>query len=286
MTDVEDPEAQRAALLDHWERSASGWATRRERVRAFGMPVSEWLITSVSPGPGERLLELAAGVGDTGLLAAPHLLPGGTLISSDGTEAMLEAARARAAELGVTNVEFKRLQLEWIDLPTAAVDAALCRWGLMLTVDPGAALTETRRVLRPGGRLAVAVWDERERNPWAVIPNRALAELGPVEAPDPSAPGMFALATPGRLADLLGDAGFTEVAVDAVDFEARYESVDAYLEETRDLSAQFGEIVGEMSDADRAALREQVAALAAPFASGGDGTLRIPARSLVASASS
>ncbi|MDQ6777021.1 MAG: methyltransferase domain-containing protein [Actinomycetota bacterium] len=286
MTDAEDPDALRDALLDRWERSAPGWAARRNRMRAFGMPVSEWMIEAVSPRSGERLLELAAGVGDTGMLAAPRLLPEGTLVSSDATEGMLGAAKARATELGVTNVEFKRLELEWIDLPTASVDAALCRWGLMFAVDPGAALTETRRVLRPGGRLAVAAWDEPERNPWATIPTRALVELGHVEAPDPSAPGMFVLATPGRLADLLGDAGFTEVAVDDVDFEARYDSVDAYLEETRDLSRQFGDIVGGLSETDREALRTKIADLAAPYAADSDGTLRMPARSLVASASS
>jgi SAM-dependent methyltransferase len=285
MTDAADPDALRAALLDRWERAAPGWAARREHVRAFGMPVSERMIEAVSPQPGQRLLELAAGVGDTGLLAAPRLLPGGMLVCSDAAEGMLEAARARAAELGVANVEFVRLELEWIDLPTASVDAALCRWGLMFAVDPGAALTETRRVLRPGGRLALAVWDEPERNQWATISSRALVELGHMEAPDPSAPGMFVLATPGRLADLLGDAGFIEVAVDGVDFEARYESVDAYIEETCDLSRQFGEIVGGLSGAEREALRTRIAALTAPFTSGDDGTLRVPARSLVASAS-
>jgi SAM-dependent methyltransferase len=285
MTVPEDPDELRAALLDRWERSAPAWAARRDRIREFGMPVSERMIDAVSPQPGERLLELAAGVGDTGLLAAPRLLPGGTLLSSDATEGMLEAARARAAEFGVENVEFKRLELEWIDLPTAGVDAVLCRWGLMFAVDPGAALTETRRVLRPGGRLAIAAWDEPERNPWATIPTRALVELGHIEAPDPSAPGMFVLATPGRLEDLLGDAGFMEVAVAGVDFEARYESVDAYLEETLDLSRQFGDTFAALSETDREALREEIAELAASFSSDGHGTLRIPARSLVASAS-
>ncbi|MDQ6807233.1 MAG: methyltransferase domain-containing protein [Actinomycetota bacterium] len=286
MTDAEDPEELRVALLERWERSAAGWAARRERTRAFGMPVSERMIDAVSPQPGQRLLELAAGVGDTGLLAAERLLPGGTLVSSDATEGMLEAARARAAELGVSNVEFKRLELEWIDLPTAAVDAALCRWGLMFAVDPGAALTETRRVLCPGGRLAVAVWEEPEHNPWATITTRALFDLGLIDTLDPSVPGMFALAAPGRLADLLGGAGFLEVAVEAIDFEARYESVDDYSEVTGDLSRQFGDIVAGLSDAGREALRAEIASLAAPFTSESDGALRMPARSLVASASS
>jgi SAM-dependent methyltransferase len=286
MTASEDPDALRSALLDRWERSAPGWAARRDRLRAFGMPVSRWMIDAVSPQPGQRILELAAGVGDTGLLAAELLDPGGTLVSSDATEGMLEAARARALELGAENVEFARLELEWIDLPTATVDAVLCRWGFMFAVDPEAALTETRRVLRPGGRLALAAWDQPDHNPWATIPTRALVALGHVPAPDPSAPGMFALAAPGRLTELLEGAGFTEVMVGAVDLEGNYDSLDAYVEETRDLSGQFGDIVDGLSEADRDALRTEIAALAAPFASGAGGALRIPARSLVAAASS
>ncbi|HWF26174.1 MAG TPA: methyltransferase domain-containing protein [Solirubrobacteraceae bacterium] len=286
MTSGEDPAAVRAELLARWERSAPYWNARRDRVRAFGMPVSEWMIEAVAPEPGQRVLELAAGVGDTGLLAAERVRPGGTLVSSDATEAMLEAARARAQELGVDNVEFARLELEWIDLPTASVDAVLCRWGLMFALDPEAALTEVRRVLRPDGRIALAAWDGPEHNPWTTIPNRALAELGHIAAPDPSAPGMFILAAPGRLVELLHGAGFTEVVVDAVDFEARYESLEAYLDEQRDLSRLFGDVVAGLSDADRDAVRERIDGLVAPFASAEAGELRIPARSLVASASS
>ncbi len=86
---------------------------------------------------------------------------------------MLEGARARALELGLSNIEFKVLNAEWIDLPLASVDAVLCRWGYMLMADPAAALAETRRVLRPGGRVALAVWDALEANPWALLPARS-----------------------------------------------------------------------------------------------------------------
>jgi SAM-dependent methyltransferase len=285
MTSSEDPEALRAALLDRWERSAPGWAARRERLRAFGMPVATWMIDAVSPRPGQRLLELAAGVGDAGLIAAERLRPGGTLLSSDASEGMLEAARARAAELGADNVEFARLELEWIDLPTASVDAVLCRWGLMFALDVEAALHEMRRVLRPGGRVALAAWDAPERNPWATIPTGALVDFGHISPPDPSAPGMFTLAAPGRLTELLDGAGFTEVTVAGVDFEATYESLDAYVEEQRDLSRQFGDVVSALAEADLEALRAAIGALTAPFASGPSGPLRIPARSLVAAAS-
>lgn len=280
---VTDPEQLRAESLNRWERAATGWGRRADGVRASSMPVSAWMVEQLSLQPGQRVLELAAGPGDTGFLAAELLRPGGTLICSDGTEAMLEVARARAAAAGIENVEFARLELEWIDLPTASVDAILCRWGIMLIVDPEAAASEIRRVLRSGGRIAVAVWDNADRNPWATIPSRALVELGHAEAPDPNAPGMFALAAPGRLQELLESAGFLDVIVDRVEVNRAYSGVDAYIEEILDLSGVFSDALAGLSDAQQAELASRIATLAEPFRAG-DGSLLLPGRSLVAAA--
>jgi SAM-dependent methyltransferase len=196
---------------------------------------------------------------------------------------MLGVARGRARDLGVTNVEFRRLALEWLDLPTASVDAELCRWGLMLAVDPAAALQEARRVLRPGGKLALAVWAAPERNPWATIPTRALIELGHAEPPDRAAPGMFALADPDRLRELIEDAGFVEVAIDSVELQRPAASVDAFIEETLDLSRAFADAREGLSDEQWERVTRRIASLAEPFI-GEDGALALPAISLVAAA--
>jgi ubiquinone/menaquinone biosynthesis C-methylase UbiE len=161
-------EEQRRASRERWEAAASGWVRNQAQVRAFSAPVTQWLLDALALQPGQRVLELAAGVGETGLLAAELVQPFGEVIISDQAEAMLAAARERASELGARGVEFKVLNAEWIDLPVASVDAVVCRWGYMLMADPLAALTEARRVLRPGGRLSLAVWDSAERNPWAL----------------------------------------------------------------------------------------------------------------------
>ncbi len=281
MSAVPDPEDQRAEMLERWEDAAAGWRKRADEVRANGMPVSTWMIDHLGLQPGQRVLELAAGPGDTGFLAAELIQPGGTLICSDGTEAMLAVARERAERLGVAGVEFRRLELEWIDLPTADVDTVLCRWGVMLSLDPAAALHECRRVLRPGGRLALAVWDEPGVNPWATIPGRALINLGHAQPPDPNAPGMFALAPPGRLEEMLADAGFVEVLVDRVSLERGRESVDAYLEQTLDLSKIFADAFSGVSQAQQAEVVREIRRLAEPFTSA-DGSVRLPGRSLVA----
>ena len=278
-----DADAVRAEILERWGRAAAGWSKRARQVREFGLPVSAWMLDHAGLQPGLRVLELAAGPGETGFLAAELIRPGGSLVCSDATEEMLDAARARAKELGIENVEFKRIELEWIDLDTASVDVVLCKWGLMFSTDPEASLREVRRVLRPGGRVALAVWDEPPENPWATIPTRALVELGHTTPLDPDAPGMFALAPPGRLQDVLEAAGFLDVVVGSVEPARAFDSVDEYLAETLDLSSMFGDLFNPLSDEQRTEVVARVTELAQPYAEA-DGLLRLPTRSLVAAA--
>jgi ubiquinone/menaquinone biosynthesis C-methylase UbiE len=279
-----DPDQQRADMAARWERAAVGWSKRAQSVRESGMDVSTWMIEQLSLQPGQRVLELAAGPGDTGFLAAELIKPGGTLISSDGAEGMLDVARERARQFGIDNVEFRQLDLEWIDLPTASVDAVVCRWGYMLTLDPAAGLSEARRVLKPGGRIALAVWDRPEENPWATIPSRALIEGGYATPPDPNGPGMFALAEPGRLQQMLGDAGFVEALAESVEVIRSYPSFEAYWEETRDLSRVLTEALEPLDDGQRADVKRRAQSLAQPFIDA-DQAVRLPGSSLVASAS-
>jgi SAM-dependent methyltransferase len=280
---AEDADTQRAELLERWERNAAGWGARAEGLRDMGMPVSLWMLDSLALQPGQSVLELAAGPGDTGFLAAELIRPGGGLISSDAAEAMIDVARARAATMGVENVAFKRLELEWIDLPTASVDALLCRWGLMFALDPAAALSEFRRVLRPGGRLALAAWDAAEHNPWATLPTRALMEHGHVEPPDPAAPGPFVLSAPGRLRELMQSAGFTDVVIETVEIARSGLTVEEYIAQTLDLSGPFSEVHARLSESERAVLRQTIARLAAPFTDE-QGLIELPGRTFVASA--
>jgi SAM-dependent methyltransferase len=280
---VSDPDAVRAEILERWGRAAAGWGKRARRVREFGLPVSAWMLDHAGLQPGLRVLELAAGPGETGFLAAELIRPGGSLVSSDATDEMLDVARARANELGIENVEFKRIELEWIDLDTASVDVVLCKWGLMFAVDPEAAAREMRRVLRPGGRVALAVWDGPPANPWATITTRALVDLGYTTQPDPDAPGMFALAPHGRLQGVLEAAGFVDAVVESVEPPRTFDSVEEYIAETDDLSSIFGEVFDPLSDDQRAEVIARITQLAERYI-GADRVLRLPARSLVAAA--
>jgi len=278
-----DAEHYRQGAREEWSRSAAGWARRRETLQRAALPVSEWLIDVIAPEPGQTVLELAAGPGDTGLLAAELIEPGGTLICSDFAEGMLDVARGRARELGVDNIDFRALEMEWLDLETASVNAVLCRWGFMLTADPDTALREARRVLCPGGRVALAVWDAPEANPWATLPTAELVERGLAEPRDLSQPGMFSLSPPGRIEDLLDGAGFVEAVVDAVAFDRRYPSSADYWTVTLDLSRTFADAMEALPDSERASVCEGVERRLEPYER--DGEYVLPARTLVATAS-
>jgi SAM-dependent methyltransferase len=279
-----DANAHRDASLRNWEEAAPGWVRSQDMLREFSAPVSHWMIDAIVPQPGQRVLELAAGLGETGMLAAELVAPMGGAIVSDQAEAMLEGARARAVALGLSNVEFQVLNAEWIDLPVASVDAVLCRWGYMLMADPAAALLETRRVLRPGGRVALAVWDAAEHNPWARLPSLELIERGLIAPPAPGTPGPFTLGDPERVAELLVQTGFAEVDVQALDIAQRHDSFDAFWETSLDIARVFHDAVLAQPEPEIAEIRASVAARLRPYTAG-DGSLALPGRTLVASAS-
>jgi ubiquinone/menaquinone biosynthesis C-methylase UbiE len=279
-----DPADYRQASRDRWSRAAAGWSQRADQLQRAAMPVSQWMVDAARLQPGHTVLELASGPGITGLLAAELVQPGGRLISTDFAEPMLQVARQRAAQAGLDNVEFRVVDAEAIDLETASVDAVLCRWGYMLMADPGAALGETRRVLRPGGRLALAAWGAPEDNAWATVPFAQLVQRGLVPPADPDAPGMFAFAQPGRIEQLLGDAGFLEVEVAAVEVEMAYDGIDEFLAVTADCSRPFADATADLDEAARADIGAAIGAELERFRAE-DGGLRVAGRSLVAAAS-
>ena len=279
-----DAEAYRADSRDRWEAAAPGWAREREAFQRDAITVSRWLLDAAHLQPGHTVLELAAGPADTGLLAAELVAPGGKAIITDNAEAMIEAAKARAEEVGATNVEIRPMEAEWIDLPTASVDAVLCRWGYMLLADPETGLRETRRVLRPGGRVALAAWAGPDANPWFAAIGRVMVERGLIEQPPADAPGPLAFGRPGRIEELLDAAGFDDIEVAPLDFAFHAANLDEWWEHSIAMSGSFSRVVGGLSPAEHYALRDAVDAAYAPYVRD-DGSLEIPARALMAAAS-
>src|SRR5215217_4096838 len=232
MTSPDDVSAQLEAARQQskavWDDMAPGWHARREEMWIISRQVSEWLIRRLDPQPGDTVLELAAGVADTGFMAARLVGETGRVIITDFAPEMVAAARRRAEELDVENTEFRVLDAERMDLETDSVDGVLCRWAYMLMIDPSSAFAETRRVLRPEGRLAFSVWAGRERNPALSLVGGVLASQGHIPPPDPEAPSAFAMADPGRIRELVVGAGFAEPEIEEVTFRWPFANQDAY----------------------------------------------------------
>jgi ubiquinone/menaquinone biosynthesis C-methylase UbiE len=278
-----DPDDYRRTSYETWGAMAPGWERRRDYIWESTRVVSEWLVRELDPSPGETVLELGAGPGDTGFAAAALLGDGGRLISTDFSPDMLEVARRRGAELGHRNVDYRVMDAERIELDTASVDGVLCRFGYMLMANPAAALGETRRVLRPGGRLALAVWGEPERNPWIAIGGRMLMEAGHMPSPEPGAPGVFSMGSEERTRALLEGAGFAEVRTEDIPVCFTISDVDDYVSFALDTTGPFATVIRGLTESERQTIEAQLAKAFVPF--GSDAGYELPGVALAAVAS-
>jgi ubiquinone/menaquinone biosynthesis C-methylase UbiE len=277
-----EPEDWRRAVYEVAKAIAPGWERQRARIEEGVAPVREWMIQELAPRAGDTVLELAAGAGDTGFEAAAIAGEGVRLISTDVSPDMLEVARRRGAELDLPDVDYRVMDAEHIELGANSVDAVLCRFGYMLMADPAAALSETRRVLRPGGRLALSVWGAPESNPWVTILAGTLVEGGHAPPPDPRLPGPFDMASQERTRALLESTGFSAVRSEERAVRFTFRDVDDYVSYATDTAGPFAIVLRELSRDDREAVEAQLEEAFAPFVD--DGGLELPGLALCAAA--
>ena len=233
------------------------------------------MVELLEPKPGQRILDLAAGPGETGFKLLPLIQPGGALLSTDAAPEMVEVARRRAATLGLEGIEFAVEDAAGLSLADASVDAVICRFGLMLVHDMERAAAEIARVLRPGGRVVLAVWASSRVNPWITAAGRAALELGLTDPPDHEAPGPFRLGDPERLRSVVESGGLVVTLVEEVVVAWAAESTAAWWETTRDTSRMLTTLLERLSPAETTALRERSEALLQEFVAD-DGSLRAP----------
>jgi SAM-dependent methyltransferase len=238
--------------------------------------VTEALLEALDPQPADEVLELAAGTGDVAAALAGTVA---RMLSTDLSPAMV----AVAARRGLAGVEHRPMDMQALDLPDASFDKVVSRWGYMLVPDHAAAFRETRRVLRPGGRLAFATWAEARRNPWATALGPSLAERRLVEPPKPGEPGQFALGDPETIEAAVRAAGFEHVTVREVEVEARFARWDDYVEHHTTMSTMLREALESVDAGTRAQIEEEARARVEPFRD--DGGYVLPGVSLVTAAS-
>jgi len=272
-----DLDAYREQSLRTWGEMAPGWEARNEWMTDLTGVVNEWIVTKTDPQPGQRILDVAAGPGDLGFRVAERVGSEGTVLSTDFAPEMVEAARRIAASRGLGNVEFKVLNAERMDLDDASVDGVVCRWGYMLMADPAAALRETRRVLRDGGSLGLAVWAAPDRNPWAAIPAMTIVARGHMPPPEPGAPGIFAMADPELIRSFVAGAGFGEPEVEEIAFEFRYDDFDEFWDVLVRIAGPIARVLNALPDDERQATRNAIEEAVAPFRAE-DGSYSTPGR--------
>jgi SAM-dependent methyltransferase len=272
----------RAALHAMWSSVAGAWGDHAPFVDARGTPVATAMLDLCSPARGDRVLELACGPAGVGLLAAERVGPDGRVVVSDVAPEMVEVAAARAEHLGLTDVVARVLDLEHVDEPARSFDVVLCRDALMLVPDPVLAATEIRRVLRPGGRAALAVWGPRERNPWLGVLFDAVSAHTGAPVPPPGLPGPFSLDSVEGLADVLRRAGLDAVEIHEVDTPLTCGSFDEWWRIVPALAGPLAQVVAALPAEDARAIRAHAAEGLAPYAA--PGGYRIPGLNLVAGA--
>jgi SAM-dependent methyltransferase len=251
-----------------WNELAPAWDERREEIGAPVAPVRDWLLEHLAPREGETVLDIACGSGELSELVSPLVGDSGHVICTDFAPQMLAAARRRGEERGLANVEYREMDAEQMDLEDASVDAAMCRFGYMLMSDRVAALRETRRVLRDGGRVVFAVWAEPMRNPWVLVPGSVLMERGVMPPPDPDGPGIFALGDRGKIESSLADAGLTATALEDVEIQNHMADRDELWDRIRATMGPLAAAIAQQPEDEQRAIRSAIEERAEAFRDG------------------
>jgi SAM-dependent methyltransferase len=268
-----DLDRYREASLANWEKISGNWEAERDYIWSATSAVSERMVERLDPQPGDTVLDIAAGTGDTGFIAANNIGADGRLVSTDFAEGMVEAARRNGESQGLENVEYRVLDAENMDFDDSSFDGVLARFGYMLMAEPAKALAETRRILRDDGRLVFAVWATPDKNMWAAIPGMAMVERGLLPAPEPGAPGIFAMGEPDRIRELVTGAGFDEPEIEQVEVKWPYVEPDEHWQMTMKLAGPLADAIGQLEEEDREAVRQDVRARIEPLMDGGVGGL-------------
>lgn len=267
-----DRDTFREESLATWGEVAPGWEERSAWMVEVTAKVTGWIVDHLNPQPDQTVLDIAAGPGEVGFSFADRVA---RLITTDFSPEMLDVARRNGEAHGLTNVEYRVLDAERMDLDDASVDGVVCRWGYMLMGDPAAALRETRRVLRGGGRFAAAVWTTADRNPWASLVGVTLVQRGITPPPDPAAPGIFALGDEAKLRALVESAGFTPT-IEEIRFEFSYIDFDDFWDAIVRLAGPLARAINPLPEAERESLQAELEDTIAPFRQE-DGSYTLPA---------
>ncbi len=274
-----DEHAYKADLRREWRAAAPGWQRWLEVLEADeAMPqLGRWLLEAAQPGPGDRLLDVGTGYGEPGLTAARAVAPGGHVTLQDLSGEMLALARDRVddADLGDVEVAIVEGDADELTLPDGGLDAVISRSVLMYLADPAGSLTRLRTGLRPGGRLAASTWSGPEEVTMAA-PVPVIRRLLDLPPPPADRPGLFALADPQRLHEVVTAAGFAEVELGTATAVFEFASPDEATRFMRDCAPPVTALVESEPLEVRERIWQRVTDEAWEPYVGDDGRVRLP----------
>lgn len=236
-----------------WNRFSPGWKKWDDLTMDFLKPFGDEIIQLIEPKGVDVVLDVASGTGEPGLTIATRLR-GGITVVTDISEGMLEIARENAARRGIKNLKFTACDVSELPFPDNSFDAISCRLGFMFFPDMLLAAKEMVRVLKPGGRIATAVWNVPEKNFWATAVLSVINKNIQVVPPLPGAPGLFRCSKSGLIADLFKQAGLKNISEKEVSGKLNTGSTEAYWNFMTEVVAP---VVAALSNAD-AATKEKV----------------------------
>lgn len=233
-----------------WDRSADGWYRHTPQIRAWLSPATAAMLDMAGIGPGQRVLDVAAGAGDQTLDIARRVGTAGAVLATDLSPAILRLAQESAERAGLPQVSTQVADGEALGVPPGQFDAAVCRLGLMLFPDPARALSGMRAALRPGGGICVMVFGRPEGNPCVTTVMAAAFEHAGLPAPAPGqAGGLLSLGRDGVLDGLFAECGFRDVATTRIDAPFRLPTASAYVEFIRSSASPIQQLLARLEPA-------------------------------------
>lgn len=238
-----------------WDNVAAGWKEWWQTVEVAAQNVSDRLVELAQIKPGQKVLDIATGIGEPAITAARKLAGSGNnidgtgyVLATDISTQMLTIAKQRAAELGLQDIiEFKEVDAEMLELPESSFDAVLCRWGLMFMANLNTALGRIYQTLVPGGRFVCAVWAEASKVPFISFPlNIVMHELN-VPPPPHGTPGPFTLSDIDILQNALSSARFTDIKYERLNVTFEFPRVEDYINYTKAVASAIKTMLSKES---------------------------------------
>ena len=273
-TNTFDPAGYKETQRRDWSAAAAGWSQWWPKFEEGLGSVSERLIALADVRAGDRVLDIATGIGEPAVMAAKRVAPGGHVVATDIAPDMLEIGRKRAKELGLENIEFREADAEELDLPGERFDVVLSRFGLMFLPDLAAALKRIHAVLGPEGRFAAAVWGPAERVPLIAMPMQAVARELELPPPAPGTPGPLVLADADALEARVRQSGFADVRTERWDAVTPWESASEFVQFIQAIMAPVRRTLADQTPERRERVWQAVEQAATAYADT-DGSVRL-----------